>query len=103
VRTEPSELIREINLKMAEENAFVLAGDPLLPLTHTRGVRLEIHTDTGGAGSQGSQDARRTEVQGGKSHTTGVRINVEALRRNQKIERLEKELRELKGAQEGFE
>ena len=103
MRTEPGELIRETDLKMAKENAFVLAGDPLPPIMHTRGIRLEIHADTGEARHLGSQDARRTGVRGRDSHTAGVRINVEELRRNRKIERLEEELHELKGAHKGFE
>ena len=40
MRTELGELIREINQKMAEANAFVLAVDPLPPLTHTRGGKV---------------------------------------------------------------
>ncbi len=67
---------------MEEENAFVLAGDPLPPIMHTRGIRLEIHANIREAGPLGSQDAKRTEVRGRESHTASVRINVEELRRN---------------------
>ena len=38
-RIEPAELIGQTSLKMAEENAFVLADNPLPLPSYTRGIK----------------------------------------------------------------
>jgi hypothetical protein len=81
---------------MAEENAVVLVNNPMPHPSGTRGVRSEIHVRADGARSQASQEVKKTEVRGGGSRNTGGTFNAEILKRNRKIERLEKELRELK-------
>uniref|UniRef100_A0A2N9G9N1 Retrotransposon gag domain-containing protein n=1 Tax=Fagus sylvatica TaxID=28930 RepID=A0A2N9G9N1_FAGSY len=65
--------------------------------------RSEICVGADGVRSQGSSEVRRSEVRGGESRTTGGTLNTKILKRNRKIERLERELRELKNAQEGFD
>ena len=53
--------------------------------------------------SQGGREVKRSEAWGGGSCATGDTINVEILKRNRKIERLERELRERKNTQEGYD
>jgi hypothetical protein len=88
---------------MAEENAVVLINNPLPHPLGTRGVRSEVRIEANEERSQEGREAKRSEVQGGGSRTTGGTINAEILKRSQKIKRLERELRELKNAQEGYD
>ena len=78
-------------MKVTEENVVILINDPLPPLSCSRGIRSEIRVGVDGVKSQGSQEVRRTEARGGESRATA-----EILKRSRKIERLERELRELK-------
>ncbi len=103
MRTKPAEFIRQTQLKMAEENAVVLINNPLPHPSGTRGVRSEVHVEANEERSQRGREVKRSEVRGGGSRATGDTINAEILKRNRKIERLERELRELKNAQEGYD
>jgi TolA-binding protein len=84
---------------MEEENAFVLVNNPPTHPSGSKKVMSEIHVEVNKERSQASQEERRSEGRRGRSHATRNVINAEVLRRNQKIERLERELRELKDAQ----
>jgi hypothetical protein len=103
VRTKPTEFIRQTQLKMAKENTVVLINNPLPYPSGTRGVRSEVHVEANEERSQRGREVKRSEVRGGGSRATGDTINAEILKRNRKIERLERELRELKNAQEGYD
>ena len=88
---------------MAEENAIALINNPLPHPSGVRGVRSKVRVAENEERSQGGREVKRLEVRGGGSRATGDTINAEILKRNRKIERLERELRELKNAQEGFD
>ncbi len=103
VRTKPAEFIKQIHSKMEEDNTVILINDPLPPPSGTRGIRSKIHVGADGMRSQGSQEVRGSDVWGGESHTADGTINAEILKRNWKIERLERKLRKLKNVQEGFD
>uniref|UniRef100_A0A2N9ENV4 RNase H type-1 domain-containing protein n=1 Tax=Fagus sylvatica TaxID=28930 RepID=A0A2N9ENV4_FAGSY len=75
---------------MEGENAFVLVNDPPPNPLGTRRVMSEVRVEA---------NRERVEGQRGRSHATRDVIDAEALRRNRKIERLERELRELKEVQ----
>ena len=62
-------------------------------------VRVEMNEER----SRGGREARKSEVRREGSRATGGMVNAEILKRNRKIERLERELRELKNAQEGHD
>jgi hypothetical protein len=72
---------------MEGENAFVLVNNPPPNPSATRRVVSEVHVEA---------NRERVEDQRGRSHATRDAIDAEALKRSRKIERLEKELRELK-------
>jgi hypothetical protein len=103
VRTKPAEFIRQTQLKMEEENDVILVKNPTPHPSSTKGVKSEICVERDEARSQASQEVKKTEVLGGRSRATGNTTNAEILKRNRKIERLERELRELKDAQEGYD
>jgi hypothetical protein len=103
VRTKPAKFIRQTQLKMAEENVVVLINNPLPHPLSTRKVMSEVHIEANEERSQRGREVRKSEVRGGGSRTTGKMINAEILKRNRKIERLERELHELKNAQEGYD
>uniref|UniRef100_A0A2N9HPP5 Retrotransposon gag domain-containing protein n=1 Tax=Fagus sylvatica TaxID=28930 RepID=A0A2N9HPP5_FAGSY len=84
---------------MEEENAFVLVNNPPPHPSGSKKVMSEIHVEVNKERSQAGQEERRSEGRRGRSHATRNVIDAEVLRRNQKIERLERELRELKDAQ----
>ena len=102
MRTKPAEFIRQTQLKMVEENA-VLINNPQPNPSGARKVMSKVHVEVNRERSQGGREAKRSEVQRGRSHATGDTINAEILKRNRKIERLERELRELKEAQGGYD
>jgi hypothetical protein len=83
---------------MAEENIVILINNPTPPPSSTRGVRSEIRVGADGERSQANREVKRSKLQGGESRTTHDTLNAEILKRNRKIERLERELRELKNA-----
>uniref|UniRef100_A0A2N9FLW9 Uncharacterized protein n=1 Tax=Fagus sylvatica TaxID=28930 RepID=A0A2N9FLW9_FAGSY len=72
---------------MEGENAFVLVNNPPPNPSGTRRVMSEVHVEA---------NRERAQGQRGRSHATRDMIDAEALRRSRKIERLERELRELK-------
>ncbi len=84
---------------MAEENAFVLVNDPPPQPSGLRKVMSEVHVEANREDPLAGQRERRSETQRGRSHATRNVVDVEALKRNRKIERLERELRELKDVQ----
>uniref|UniRef100_A0A2N9I869 Integrase catalytic domain-containing protein n=1 Tax=Fagus sylvatica TaxID=28930 RepID=A0A2N9I869_FAGSY len=88
---------------MEEENDVILVNNPMPHPSSTKGVKSEIRVERDEARSQASQEVKKTEVLGGRSRATGNTTNAEILKRNRKIERLERELRELKDAQEGYD
>uniref|UniRef100_A0A2N9I3J5 Uncharacterized protein n=1 Tax=Fagus sylvatica TaxID=28930 RepID=A0A2N9I3J5_FAGSY len=75
---------------MEGENAFVLVNNPPPNPSGTRRVMSEVRVEA---------NRERVEGQRGRSHATRDVIDAEALRRGRKIERLERELRELKEVQ----
>ena len=84
---------------MAEENAFVLVNDPPPQPSGLRKVMSEVHVEANRENPLVGQRERRSETQRGRSHATRNMVDVEALKRGRKIERLERELRELKEVQ----
>ena len=98
MRTKPAEFVRQAQLKMAEENAIVQINNPLPHPSGTKGVKSEVRVERNEERSQRGREEKRSEAQRGRSRATGDAINEEILKRNQKIERLERELRELKDA-----
>jgi hypothetical protein len=70
---------------MEGENAFVLVNNPSPNPSGTRRVMSEVRVEA---------NRERVEGQRGRSHATHDVIDVEALRRSRKTERLERELRE---------
>uniref|UniRef100_A0A2N9HKC3 RNase H type-1 domain-containing protein n=1 Tax=Fagus sylvatica TaxID=28930 RepID=A0A2N9HKC3_FAGSY len=75
---------------MEGENAFVLVNNPPPNPSGTRRVMSEVRVEA---------NRERVEDQRGRSHATRDVIDAEALKRSRKIERLERELRELKEVQ----
>ena len=86
---------------MAEKNTTVLIGNPPPRASDVRIVRSEVHVEANREKSRAGRQVRKSEVRGGESHATGDQMNAETLRRNRKIERLERELLELRNAQGG--
>jgi hypothetical protein len=84
---------------MAEENAFVLINNPPPRPTGSKKVLSKIHVEANRERSQVGQEERRSDARRGRSHATCNTIDLEVLKRNWKIERLERELRELKDVQ----
>jgi hypothetical protein len=82
---------------MAKADAFVLVWDPIPPTTQNMVVRLEVHGGFDEQAPRKSVEVRYTEARGEGSCTADPRTNVDDLKKNRRIERLEKELRELKG------
>jgi hypothetical protein len=103
VRTKLAKLNQADPFESGEGERCYMINDPLPPLSCSRGIRSEIRVGVDGVRSQGSQEVRRTEARGGESRATGGTINAKILKRSRKIERLERELRELKNAHEGFD
>ena len=97
MRTKPAEFIRQTQLKVVEENAVPI-NNPQPNLSSARKVMSEVHVEVNRERSQGGREAKRSEVQRGGSHATSDTINAKILKRNRKIKRLERELRELKEA-----
>ena len=87
---------------MAKENAVPI-NNPLPNPSSARKVMSEAHVEANKERSQGGREARRSEIQRGGSRATGDTINAEILKRNRKIERLERELHELKDAQVDYD
>jgi hypothetical protein len=75
---------------MEEENAFVLVNNPPPHPSGSKRVMSEVHVEV---------NRERAEGRRGGSHATRDVIDAEALRRSRKIERLERELCELKDVQ----
>ena len=84
---------------MEEENAFVLVNNPPPHPSGSKRVMSQVHVEANGEKPRAGHEERRSKTQRGRSHATRNVIDAEALRRNRKIERLERELRELKDAQ----
>ena len=70
---------------MAEENAVILTNDPLPHPLGTRGVRSEVRIEANEERSQEGREAKRSEVRGGGSRTTGGTINAKILKEARRL------------------
>uniref|UniRef100_A0A2N9FKP4 Reverse transcriptase domain-containing protein n=1 Tax=Fagus sylvatica TaxID=28930 RepID=A0A2N9FKP4_FAGSY len=85
---------------MAKADAFMLVGDPIPPTIQNMVVRSEVH---GGFDEQAPRkrvEVRYTEARGEGSRTANPRTNIDDLKKNRRIKKLEKELLELRGQPE---
>ncbi len=88
---------------MVEENAFVLVNNPQPHPSGTRKLMSEVRVEVNQERSRRGREEKKSEVREVGSRAIGGANNAEVLKRNRKIERLEKELRELKQAQDGHD
>ena len=88
---------------MVEENAFVLINNPPPHPPGSKKVLSKIHVEVNKERSQAGQEEKRLEARRGRSHATRNTIDAEVLKRNRKIERLGRELRELKDVQASYD
>ena len=77
----------------------MLVNNPPPHPSGSKRVMSKVHFEANRERPHAGQEERRSETQRGRSHATRNVIDAEALRRNRKIERLERELRELKDVQ----